>query len=112
MRPPYGGNREAFARYRFRFRILASADQIELGHELFGQRFRMPVHLAPTAIQPSASGPRGCSSGDLFSMRLRSGVPNGVSQMLELLREEVELSMSLLGARRLSELSEDLLMRL
>src|SRR5438876_3720400 len=75
MRPPYGGNREAFARYRFRFRILASADRIELGHELFGQRFRMPVHLAPTAIQPSASGPRGCSSGDLFSMRLRSGVP-------------------------------------
>ncbi|TMD21783.1 MAG: alpha-hydroxy-acid oxidizing protein, partial [Chloroflexi bacterium] len=45
------GNREAFARYRFRFKVLASTDQIELGHELFGQRFRMPVHLAPTAIQ-------------------------------------------------------------
>jgi isopentenyl diphosphate isomerase/L-lactate dehydrogenase-like FMN-dependent dehydrogenase len=45
------GNREAFARYRFRFKILASTDQIDLSSELLGQRFRMPVHLAPTAIQ-------------------------------------------------------------
>ena len=45
------GNREAFARYRFRFKILASTDHTDLSHELFGQRFQMPVHLAPTAIQ-------------------------------------------------------------
>ena len=45
------GNREAFARYRFRFKILASTDHTDLSSELFGQRFRMPVHLAPTAIQ-------------------------------------------------------------
>src|SRR5207302_10121742 len=48
------GNREAFARYRFRFKILASADRPDLGSELLGQRFRMPVHLAPTAIQRMA----------------------------------------------------------
>jgi isopentenyl diphosphate isomerase/L-lactate dehydrogenase-like FMN-dependent dehydrogenase len=45
------GNREAFARYRFRFRILASTDHIDLSNDVLGQRFRMPVHLAPTAIQ-------------------------------------------------------------
>jgi 4-hydroxymandelate oxidase len=45
------GNREAFARYRFRFKILASTDHTDLSSELFGHRFRMPVHLAPTAIQ-------------------------------------------------------------
>src|SRR3989442_15310115 len=45
------GNREAFARYRFRFKILASTDHTDLSHELFGQRFQLPVHLAPTAIQ-------------------------------------------------------------
>lgn len=45
------GNREAFARYRFRFKILASSDGPDLSHELLGQRFQMPVHLAPTAIQ-------------------------------------------------------------
>jgi isopentenyl diphosphate isomerase/L-lactate dehydrogenase-like FMN-dependent dehydrogenase len=31
--------------------------------------------------------------------------------MLAMLREEIEVSMSLLGVRRLSELSEDLLVR-
>src|SRR5256714_3572539 len=47
-------NREAFARYRFRFKILASADHPDLSSEVFGQRFQMPVHLAPTAIQRMA----------------------------------------------------------
>jgi isopentenyl diphosphate isomerase/L-lactate dehydrogenase-like FMN-dependent dehydrogenase len=31
--------------------------------------------------------------------------------MLQMLREEIEVSMSLLGVRRLSELSQDLLVR-
>jgi 4-hydroxymandelate oxidase len=48
------GNREAFARYRFRFKILASADRPDLSHEVLGQSFTMPVHLAPTAIQRMA----------------------------------------------------------
>jgi 4-hydroxymandelate oxidase len=48
------GNREAFARYRFRFKILASADRPDLSNEVLGQRFQMPVHLAPTAIQRMA----------------------------------------------------------
>src|SRR6202048_3137613 len=48
------GNREAFARYRFRFKILASTDRTDLSNEVFGQRFTMPVHLAPTAIQRMA----------------------------------------------------------
>jgi len=48
------GNREAFARYRFRFKILASADRPDLSQEVLGQRFTMPVHLAPAAIQRMA----------------------------------------------------------
>jgi isopentenyl diphosphate isomerase/L-lactate dehydrogenase-like FMN-dependent dehydrogenase len=48
------GNREAFARYRFRFKVLSSADRPDLSSEVLGQRFQMPVHLAPTAIQRMA----------------------------------------------------------
>lgn len=48
------GNRDAFSRYRFRFKILASADRTDLSNEVLGQRFTMPVHLAPTAIQRMA----------------------------------------------------------
>src|ERR1700731_747695 len=48
------GNREAFARYRFRYKVLASADRPDLGNEVLGQHFTMPVHLAPTAIQRMA----------------------------------------------------------
>lgn len=44
-------NREAFSRYRFRFKVLAGAAEPDLRNELFGQPFTMPVHLAPTAIQ-------------------------------------------------------------
>jgi len=50
--------------------------------------------------------------GRPFLYALAVGGADGVSQMLEILRQEIELSMSLLGARRLSELSEDLLTRL
>ncbi|TMD43066.1 MAG: alpha-hydroxy-acid oxidizing protein, partial [Chloroflexi bacterium] len=45
------GNREAFTRYRFRFRALAGAGEPDLTSELFGARFTLPVHLAPAAIQ-------------------------------------------------------------
>lgn len=48
------GNREAFARYRFRFKVLTAADPVDLSNEVLGHRFRMPVHLAPTAIQRMA----------------------------------------------------------
>jgi 4-hydroxymandelate oxidase len=48
------GNREAFAGHRFRFKVLASTEHIDLSSELLGQHFRMPVHLAPTAIQRMA----------------------------------------------------------
>ena len=45
------GNREAFARYRFRYKILAGAANPNLESDLFGTRFAMPVHLGPAAIQ-------------------------------------------------------------
>src|SRR5260370_32956650 len=61
------GNREAFARYRFRFKILASTDHTDLNSELLGQRFRMPVHLAPTAIQRMTH-----PAGDLAAYRAAS----------------------------------------
>ncbi len=48
------GNREAFARYRFRFKILASTERPDLTSELLGKRFEMPVHLAPTALHRMA----------------------------------------------------------
>jgi 4-hydroxymandelate oxidase len=48
------GNRDAFARYRFRFKVLTSADRPDLSNEVLGQRFTMPVHLAPAAIQRMA----------------------------------------------------------
>src|SRR5205807_8094948 len=80
------GNREAFARYRFRFKVLASTDQIELGHELFGQRFRMPAHLAPTAIQRMTH-----PDGELAAYRAASaaGIAYALSTLSSAAIEEV-----------------------
>ncbi len=62
------GNREAFARYRFRFKVLASADRPDLSNEVLGQHFTMPVHLAPTAIHRMAH-----PEGELASYLAASG---------------------------------------
>jgi 4-hydroxymandelate oxidase len=80
------GNREAFARYRFRFKILASTDRTDLSNELFGQRFTMPVHLAPTAIQRMAH-----PDGELAAYRAASeaGVAYALSTLSSASIEEV-----------------------
>ena len=48
------GNRAAFARRRFRYRVLTGASEPDLGLELFGRRLAMPVHLAAAATQKMA----------------------------------------------------------
>src|SRR5918912_2222387 len=48
------GNREAFRRYRFRFKVLASTLEPDLRCEILGDQLSMPVQLAPTATQRMA----------------------------------------------------------
>src|SRR2546430_8024895 len=48
------GNRAAFARWRFRYRVLTGASEPDLGLELFGRHLAMPIHLAPAATQKMA----------------------------------------------------------
>src|SRR3989440_5887535 len=88
------GNREAFARYRFRFKILASADRPDLTHEVFGQRFTMPVHLAPTAIQRMAH-PGGEAAA--YQAASDAGIAFGLSTLSSLSIEEVAAAAT--GAR-------------
>jgi isopentenyl diphosphate isomerase/L-lactate dehydrogenase-like FMN-dependent dehydrogenase len=85
------GNREAFSRYRFRFKILASTDHTDLSNELFGQRFTMPVHLAPTAIQRMAH-----PDGELAAYRAASeaGVAYALSTLSSASIEEVAAAAS------------------
>src|SRR4029077_7533913 len=75
-----------FARYRFRFKVLASTDHTDLGSELFGQRFRMPVHLAPTAIQRMTH-----PDGELAAYRAASnaGIAYALSTLSSAAIEEV-----------------------
>jgi isopentenyl diphosphate isomerase/L-lactate dehydrogenase-like FMN-dependent dehydrogenase len=49
--------------------------------------------------------------GRPFLYALAVGGADAVAGMLEMLRQEIEVSMSLLGIRHLSELSQDLLVR-
>ena len=80
------GNREAFKRYRFRFRVLASTDEPDLSCELLGERFAMPVHLAPTATQRMAH-----PDGELAAAKAASdaGVIYGLSTLSTASIEEV-----------------------
>lgn len=80
------GNREAFGRYRFRYKVLASTDHTDLSNELLGQRFQMPVHLAPTAIQRMTH-----PDGELAAYRAASdaGVAYSLSTLSSAAIEEV-----------------------
>ncbi len=48
------GNRAAYAQYRFRFKVLSSIPEPDLSCEILGERFTMPVQLAPAATQKMA----------------------------------------------------------
>ena len=47
-------NRDAFGRYFFRYKVMTGAAEPDLTSQVFDQRFSLPVHLAPTAIQQMA----------------------------------------------------------
>jgi 4-hydroxymandelate oxidase len=80
------GNREAFQRYRFRFKVLASTLQPDTRCELLGDGFTMPVHLAPTATQRMAH-----PDGELAAARAASdaGVIYALSTLSTASIEEV-----------------------
>src|SRR5438067_1028075 len=69
------------------------------------------VRRGTDVLKALCLGAQGVLIGRPFLYAVRVGGADGVSQMLAMLRQEIELSMSLLGVRRLSELGEDLLTR-
>lgn len=80
------GNREAFRRYRFRFRVLAATESPDPSGELLGERFAMPVHLAPAATQRMAH-----PDGELAAARAAAdaGIIYGLSTLSTCSIEEV-----------------------
>lgn len=80
------GNREAYKHYRFRFRVLASTDQPDLSGEVLGERFAMPVQLAPAATQRMAH-----PDGELAAARAAAdaGIIYGLSTLSTCSLEEV-----------------------
>lgn len=80
------GNREGLARLRFRFRVLAGADDPDLSNVVVGHRYTMPVHIAPAAIH------RMCHpDGEAATYRAASEAGAGfvLSTMASLSMEEV-----------------------
>jgi isopentenyl diphosphate isomerase/L-lactate dehydrogenase-like FMN-dependent dehydrogenase len=80
------GNRAAFQRWRFRFRVLTGAISPDLGIELLGRRAAMPVQLAPAATQKMAH-----PDGELGAARAaaRAGVVYCLSTLATTAMEEV-----------------------
>jgi len=69
------------------------------------------VRRGTDAIKALALGARGVLIGRAYLWGLAEGGRDGVSRLLDLLREEIRVSMTLLGASRLSDLRPDLLAR-
>jgi 4-hydroxymandelate oxidase len=70
------------------------------------------VRRGTDVLKALCLGASGVLIGRPYLYALAVGGADGVRGMLEMLREEIALSMSLLGVRRLSELSQDLLARI
>jgi 4-hydroxymandelate oxidase len=79
-------NREAFRRWRFEFKVLASADEPRLSTTVLGQPVSMPIQLAPTATQCMAH-----PQGELAAARAAStaGVIYCLSTLSTVSLEEV-----------------------
>jgi isopentenyl diphosphate isomerase/L-lactate dehydrogenase-like FMN-dependent dehydrogenase len=69
------------------------------------------VRRGTDVLKALCLGASGVLIGRPFLYALAVGGADAVAGMLEMLRQEIEVSMSLLGIRRLSELSQDLLVR-
>jgi 4-hydroxymandelate oxidase len=69
------------------------------------------VRRGTDVLKALCLGARGVLIGRPFLYALAVGGADAVTGMLQMLREEIEVSMTLLGVRRLSELSKDLLIR-
>jgi isopentenyl diphosphate isomerase/L-lactate dehydrogenase-like FMN-dependent dehydrogenase len=70
------------------------------------------VRRGTDVLKALCLGASGVLIGRPYLYALAVGGADGVRGMLELLQEEIALSMSLLGVRRLSELSQDLLAKI
>jgi isopentenyl diphosphate isomerase/L-lactate dehydrogenase-like FMN-dependent dehydrogenase len=70
------------------------------------------VRRGTDVLKALCLGASGVLIGRPYLYALAAGGAAGVRGMLAMLREEIAVSMSLLGARRLSELTEDLLTRI
>jgi 4-hydroxymandelate oxidase len=79
-------NRAAYSRYRFRFKVLSSVAQPDLACEILGERFTMPVQLAPTATQKMAH-----TDGEIAAARAAAdaGVAYALSTLSTMSIEEV-----------------------
>ena len=69
------------------------------------------VRRGTDVLKALALGARSVMIGRPYLWALAVGGSDGVGRLLELLRDEIAVSMSLLGVRRLDELSSDLLAR-
>ena len=82
---------------------------------LVGWALGLVPHLGANVMQDALKalclGARGVLIGRPFLYALAVGGADAASGMLAMLREEIEVSMTLLGVRRLSELSADLVTR-
>lgn len=85
------GNRSAYARYRFRFKVLSSVATPDLACEILGQRLTMPVQLAPTATQKMAH-----PEGELAAARAAAsaGIAFSLSTLSTVSLEEVAAASS------------------
>jgi len=70
------------------------------------------VRRGTDVLKALCLGASGVLIGRPYLYALAVGGADGVRGMLEMLREEITLSMSLLGARRLTDLNPDLLTRI
>lgn len=80
------GNRAAYSHYRFRFKVLNSIAEPDLGCEVLGDRFSMPVQLAPTATQKMAH-----PDGEVAAARAAAGagIAYGLSTLSTVSIEDV-----------------------
>ncbi len=92
-----------------RQRILRNMAALSLTTELFGETLSMPVALGPVGLTGMALGADAVLLGRAYSYALGAAGQAGVEHLLDLFAKEIQVAMTLTGAKTIAEINREAL---
>ena len=107
----YRANTADFIPIQFRQKVLVDMEGRSLAAKMIGQDVKMPLAIAPTGFTGMAwaMGARGFMTGRAFLYGLGAYGEDGVRRALEIMYNEMDITMAFTGHRNLHDVDKNIL---